>query len=118
VLKISPQSLQVTLDDSRFMIMSFGTHIFTAISISAISASFSACWIVRGNPSNIKPFWQSLFSILSFNISITMSSETKSPLSMNSFAFIPIPVFSFIFFLNRSPVEMCGTLRFGAILEA
>jgi len=118
VLKISPQSLHVTLEDRRLIIISSGTHMFIAMSMFVISASFSACGIVRGNPSRINPFLQSSFSILFFNISITISSGTRLPLFMNSFTLSPISVFSFMFFLNRSPVEMCGTPRFGAILEA
>jgi len=118
VLKISPQSLQVTLEEIRFMIMSSGTFMFTARSMSVISASFSAWEIVRGNPSRMNPSWQFFSFIRSFSISITISSGTRSPLFTNSFAFNPILVLFSMFFLSKSPVEMCGMLRFGAILEA
>ena len=118
VLNISPQSLQVILDDRRFMIISFGTFMFIAMSMSVISASFSAWLIVRGNPSRMKPFLQSSFFIRSLSISIVISSGTRFPLSMNIFTFLPTSVSSFMCFLNRSPVEMCGMFRFGAILDA
>ena len=105
-LKISPQFLQVTLEDSLLMIISFGTFMFIARSMSVISDSISACGIVRGNPSRMNPFLQSSFSIRSFSISITILSGTSSPLSIYPFACSPISVLCFRFSLNRSPVEM------------
>ena len=78
----------------------------------------SACGIVRGNPSRMYPSLQSGWLILSITRSTVSSSGTRSPWSMNAFAFFPSSVPFLILARKISPVEMCGIPYFSAILCA
>ena len=117
-MKISPQFLHEIREDALLIITLSSTSRFTTMSISINFFNCSACGIVRGNPSRMNPFSQSLLEILFFSISITTSSGTSSPDSMYFFAFSPISVSFFMFSLNRYPVDMCGIFLIGAIREA
>ena len=55
-----------------------------------LKPTFSACGIVLGKPSRMKPPLQSGRVKFSRMIPTTISSETSSPLSMTLFAFFPI----------------------------
>ena len=80
---------------------------FLPFSFNIFSKAFA--WsTVRGNPSNIAPFFASSQFNLSATIGTVISSGTKFPFDIYSFAFFPNSVFSVIFFLNISPVEICG----------
>ena len=70
-----------------------------------IASSASACAILRGKPSRMKPFLQSSSSIRSEIIPTTTSSGTKSPRAIISFACLPISVSAATAARNISPVE-------------
>ena len=61
---------------------------------------------VLGKPSKIKPKDCELLSTSSSSMSIVTWSGTKSPLSIYDFARLPSAVLFFMFFLNKSPVEI------------
>ena len=72
---------------------------------SVIPASASAWGTVRGNPSNITPFFASDSRIRSLIKSIIIESGTSFPSSMYCFAAMPVSVPFFTAALNISPVE-------------
>ena len=67
--------------------------------------------MVRGKPSNKKPFLQSSFAIRSFTRPKMISSETSLPASITALACLPSSVPALIAALNISPVEICGMLK-------
>src|SRR2546428_1873664 len=91
---------------------------FTAASSFVNFDNASACEIVRGKPSRMKPFFASgSFSRRSV-IAITMSSGTSCPASMYAFAFFPRSVPCAALCRKKLPVEMCGTPRYAASFAA
>jgi len=76
------------------------------------SSKASAWATVLGKPSKRKPLSQSSFVNLSLTIPIVTSSGTNWPLSIYLFASIPKGVFSFMFALNISPVDIWGIENF------
>src|SRR2546428_472509 len=91
---------------------------FTAASSFVNFDNASACAIVRGKPSRMKPFFASgSFSRRSV-IAITMSSGTSCPASMYAFAFFPRSVPCATLCRKKLPVEMCGTPRYAASFAA
>ena len=93
----------------RFSMTSFGTSRARAQSIFAISSSASACGIVRGKPSRMKPLLQSRFAMRSLSRSMTSWSGTSLPASMYSLADWPRGVLFLIASRRMLPVEMLGT---------
>ena len=93
----------------RSMMASAGTSISSTTS-SLTPASFMAlaCAMVRGKPSNRKPFWQSACSRRSLTKSMMMSSPTRPPASITCLAARPIAVPAFTAARSMSPVDICG----------
>src|SRR2546427_9835535 len=91
---------------------------FTAASSFVNLDSASACAIVRGNPSRMKPFFASGSLSRRSVIAITMSSGTSCPASMYAFAFFPRSVPCATLCRKKLPVEMCGTPRYAASFAA
>src|ERR1700735_2382321 len=114
MLYVSPPMLQVHRPATRFSSVSG----LTMNSITSglpnprrcrISSSFSACGIVRGNPSKINPLVQSARFNRSSTIPSTISSGTKSPRSIIGFASKPNAVPRVTASRSMSPVERCGS---------
>src|SRR3989442_10947043 len=91
---------------------------FTAASSFVNLDSASACAIVRGNPSRMKPFFASGSLTRGAVTEITMSSGTSCPASMYAFAFFPRSVPCATLCRKMLPVEMCGTPRYAASFAA
>ena len=110
---IWPQALQVRRPVRRCIRILNSTSISSAacnglfISSSNLSSA-SACGILRGKPSRIKPFCASLSARRSLIIPRTISSETSCPASMACLALIPRGVPAFTAARSRSPVEIWG----------
>ena len=93
--------------------------LFNAIPFSFKKASNCSAWATfLGNPSNMNPFWQSSWEILSVTNPTVNSSGTSNPWSINSLAFFPRSVPSLMFFLNISPVDIWGIWYFSTIPAA
>src|SRR6202522_3806953 len=113
MLYVSPPMLQVHRPATRFSSVSG----LTMNSITSglpnprrcrISSSFSACGIVRGNPSKMNPQVQSGRFSRSSTIPSTISSGTRSPRAMIGLASKPSSVPRVTASRNMSPVERCG----------
>ena len=101
---------------NRLTISSSSTCISTTWSISTPDSSNASAWgIVRGKPSNKKPFPQSLSVIRSLTKPIIKSSDTNSPASIIAFALTPNGVPAFTAALNISPVDIWGIPYFSQI---
>src|SRR6266852_5847111 len=91
------------------MISSWSTSISKTKSRSTPELRIASAWgMVRGKPSNRKPFLQSRCFSRSFTSPMMMSSETSCPASMTFFAARPSGVPAFTAARNMSPVEICG----------
>ena len=75
---------------------------------SICSSSASACAVVRGKPSRMKPSRASSCSRRSAAIATIRSSGTRPPASICALAALPSSVPSLTFVRNMSPVEMNG----------
>ena len=90
--------------------------LFTASFFSAsIWSRISACGMVLGKPSKMKPAASWLLAISFLIIATTMESSTKLPLSISCLAILPSSVSAAISFLRRSPVETWWKLYFSTI---
>src|SRR5258708_16425946 len=80
------------------------SHLF----FRSILSSASACGIVRGKPSNTKPFEQSDFLSRSSMMPIMISSGTSLPALIRGWAFRPSSVPCWTAARRMSPVEIWG----------
>ena len=102
VLRFSTRSRMIVLEHLRL----------STWSIWVICSNSSACFWVRGNPSRMKPFFESECLSRCFSSLIASSSGTSCPASMYGFACFPISSRIFVDSLSKSPVLICGMLNF------
>ena len=82
------------------------------------ASSASACGIVRGTPSRMKPFAQSARATRSRTMPMMTSSGTSLPASMKLLAFRPVSVPFLIASRRMLPVEMVGMFSFLLMISA